>query len=137
MGLILDWPRSERPEASLSTKHETTSVNWQVVAIREFADAPNERQHTILVKTGAIEVHHFVIPAGDSVPTHQTQGEIIVHCLKGSVQIDAQSGHQELHPGEMLYLKVDDRFTLRAITNTSLLTTLILPQEDNGVELMG
>ena len=94
-------------------------------------------QQTLLVKTHNIKIVHFVIPVGQTIPTHEAQGEIILHCLQGRVSLAALGTNQELKAGQLSYFCVDEPVSIQAIEHASLIVTIIAAKEGENVELIG
>lgn len=109
----------------------------QIVFLQPLAAACETSRPTTLVKTPQIEVIQLFVPAGQNVPTHEAQGELIVHCLEGQFTLSALGNTYELKPGQLLYLLIDEPFSIQAIENSSLLVTIIAAKTGGHVELMG
>ena len=90
-----------------------------------------------LVKTPQVEILQLIIPAGRDVPTHQAQGDVVVHCLEGRASVLALGHSYELKSGQILHLSLDDQFSIRGIENASVLVTLIAAKTGGNVELIG
>jgi hypothetical protein len=59
----------------------------QIINVNVREDQDVACQTMPLLKTGALEIVRLFIPAGEKVPTYQAQGEVILHCLDGAVQL--------------------------------------------------
>ena len=79
----------------------------------------------------------LIVPAGRNVPTHQVQGELVVHCLEGRVSLLALGNTYELTPGQLLHLSIDEPFSIRGIDHASVLMTLIAAKTGGNVDLIG
>lgn len=90
-----------------------------------------------LVKTPQVEVIQLIVPAGQDVPTHEAQGELIVQCLEGRVSLFALGNSYDLTPGQLLHLSVNEPFSIRGIDHASVLVTLIAAKMGGSVELIG
>jgi quercetin dioxygenase-like cupin family protein len=86
---------------------------------------------TTLVKTDDLELIRLVLPAGKEIPLHQAHGKITVQCLEGRITFTAESKTQELTPGQLLYLVGGEPHALKALDDSAVLVTLILPQSRN------
>ena len=84
---------------------------------------------TTLAKTADLELIRLVLPAGKEIPTHKAVGEITVQCLEGRVAFTAQAKTQELSAGQLLYLSAAEPHSVKAIEDSSLLVTKVLPKE--------
>jgi len=84
---------------------------------------------TTLVKTSDLELVRLVLPGGKKIPTHKAPGEITVQCLEGRVAFTVGSKAQELIVGQLLYLSATEPHSVRAIEDSSLLVTILLPKQ--------
>ncbi|MDZ4819019.1 MAG: cupin domain-containing protein [Planctomycetota bacterium] len=82
---------------------------------------------TTLAKTSDLEAIRLVVPSGKEIPTHKAPGPITVQCLEGRVSFTANGKSQELGPGDFLHLATAVPHSLKAIDDSSLLVTIILP----------
>ncbi|MGD9128723.1 MAG: cupin [Planctomycetia bacterium] len=118
-------------------------MNKPLVKPGEFVDIqllggePGIRKKTILVKTANVEIIHLVIPESESIPTHEAQGEIILHCLEGRVSVSALEKTVELSSGQLFYFSVNEPFSIQGIEHASLIATIVAPQQGPAVELIG
>lgn len=96
-----------------------------------------ERQQFVHLSTPSFRAIQFVIPAGAAIPTHEAEGEIILHCLEGEITVNVGSARHNLTAGHLLYLAVNEAFTVCAVKNASLLATIIAPKDGDGIELIG
>ena len=109
----------------------------ETVDVHQLAAVLGTRQSAVLVKTANVEIIHSVIPAGEMIPTHEAQGEIVLHCLEGRASMSALGKTVELTVGQLLYLSINEPFSIRAIDRASLIVTIIAPQQGPAVELIG
>jgi quercetin dioxygenase-like cupin family protein len=84
---------------------------------------------TTLVKSNDLELIRLVLPAGKHIPTHEARGEITVQSLEGRVAFTASEKTQELTAGQLLYLSAGEPHSARAIEDSSLLVTILLPKK--------
>lgn len=82
-----------------------------------------------LVKVANLELIRLVIPAGKDIPSHKAPGEITVQCLEGRVVFAAGENSVELSAGQLLYLSAGEPHALKAIEDSSLLVTILLPKK--------
>ena len=95
------------------------------------------RQKALLVKTVNVEIIHVVIPAGETIPTHEAQGEIILHCLEGRVSLSALEKTLELKAGQLFYFCINEPFSIQGIEQDSLLVTMVTPKLGQSAKLIG
>jgi quercetin dioxygenase-like cupin family protein len=97
----------------------------EIIDIRPLADKLwDTKTHTVL-KTAQLEVLRLVLPAGKIIAEHKAPSDITVQCLEGSVKFTAPSGTQTLQAGQMLFLKAAEPHALEAVSDSSLLVTLL------------
>ena len=87
-----------------------------------------------LVKTAGLELIRLVLPAGKEIPSHKAPGEITVQCLEGRVAFTVEGHTQELTAGQLLYLTAGQPHFVKGIEDSSLLLTLLLPQNSAKAE---
>ena len=109
----------------------------ETVDVRRLGAAIGTRQKALLVKTANVEIIHVVVPAGKTIPTHEAQGEIILHCLEGRVFLFALEKTHELKAGQLFYFCINEPFSIQGIEQASLLVTIITPKLGQSVELIG
>ncbi len=107
------------------------------VDVRRLGAVLGSRQKAILIQTANVEMIHLVIPAGETIPTHEAQGEIILHCLEGRASVSALGKTVELTAGQLFYFFINGPFSIRGIERASLIVTIIAPQKGPAVELIG
>ena len=108
----------------------------QVVELPKSATT-DLNQKTVLIKTGEVQTTHLIIPAGSTVPTYEAAGQIILHCLEGRISMTARGETQELRAGQLLYLRLNEAFSMFAIEQASVLATVIVLKQGTAVELIG
>jgi quercetin dioxygenase-like cupin family protein len=105
------------------------------VKVREVQDVACRTMP--LLKTEALEIVRLLIPAGEKVPTYQAQGEVILHCLEGAVQLLALGKPQVLNAGQLVYLVLQEPFSLQGIEDSSVLVTMLAAQRGPRVDVIG
>jgi len=90
---------------------------------------------TALFKEKHLEVMRIVLPAGKRMPAHAVDGPITVQCLEGEVNIGIGDALRRLRVGDLIYLAGGARHELTAMTNSSLLVTVVLldPRDMPGI----
>ncbi|NHW02186.1 hypothetical protein HAV20_10185 [Pseudomonas sp. D-134-1] len=89
------------------------------------ADQLPELKSQALVSTPELEVMRLVLNAGHVVPSHAVAGSITIHCLQGSIEIQADGRWQTLRANDMVYLAGQAEHALQAITDTVTLVTIL------------
>lgn len=98
----------------------------EVIDIRPLADKLLKTKTHTLLKTEHVEVLRLVLPAGKVIAEHKAPSDITVQCLEGQVKFTAPRGTQTLLAGEMLFLNSAEPHAVEAISDASLLVTILL-----------
>jgi quercetin dioxygenase-like cupin family protein len=106
----------------------------EVIDVRPLGPALAGARTTALVKTEALEVIRLVLPRGKEIPTHETRGEVTVHCLEGRVAFTAGGVAHELESGQLLYLQCEQPHSVLGIDDASLLVTITFPRDSPPAE---
>jgi len=109
----------------------------EIVDVQQLVAEPMTRLKSLLVETANMKIVHLVIPAGETIPTHEAQGEIILHCLEGRVSFSALGNTYELKAGQFLYFHINEPISIQGIEQASLLVTTITAKLGQSVELIG
>ena len=81
---------------------------------------------TALFKEAHFEVVRIVLLAGKRLPAHAVDGPITVQCLEGEVAFGMRHEHRLLRTLDLIYLAAGTTHEFTAITNASLLVTVVL-----------
>lgn len=100
----------------------------EVIDVRPFGPALRDAVTSSLLKTSPLQLMRLVLPAGSGMPEHSVTGAITVQCLEGEAVVTTPSHRCELHPGQLVMLPENERHAVRAITDSSLLVTVLLRQ---------
>jgi quercetin dioxygenase-like cupin family protein len=98
----------------------------EVIDIQPLESRLKESVTKTLIKTDHLEVLRLIVPAGSSIDRHEVPGEITVQCLEGHVIFDSEGSDREMSAGTLLFLQGGTPHALRAITDSSLLVTILL-----------
>jgi quercetin dioxygenase-like cupin family protein len=100
-------------------------------------DSTESNRVTGVLRTPAVEILHIFVRADEDIPTHEPQGEVIVHCLTGRVGLKTDHVVHQLAAGEILYLRGNQPFSIKACEPSSLLMTILEPQTGGAISLIG
>lgn len=98
----------------------------EIVDLRPLGTAVATTKTATLVKTSSLELIRLVLPAGKQIAEHKVAGEITVQCLEGQVDFTAAGKTQRLSANQLLYLAGHEPHTLQAVTDASVLVTILL-----------
>jgi quercetin dioxygenase-like cupin family protein len=106
----------------MATHHASPS---EIVDLETWAqDLPNEHSKAI-VKTPDMELARLVFRAGGEFSDHKVSGPIVVHCIKGEIEFVAMGAARILKTDQLLYLMPDEPHSIRAISDSVVLLTII------------
>lgn len=81
---------------------------------------------TSLLKTPSLQLMRLVLPAGQGLPEHSVPGAITVLCLEGEAVVTTPSRRCPLRAGHLVMLEGGAPHAVQALTDASLLVTLLL-----------
>lgn len=105
------------------TSGQTTSVKPLGVDLK---NTPT----TALFKVPHMEVARLVLLAGKQMPPHAVAGPMTMQCLEGEIEIAFDGGSRRLRQGDLIYLAGNVRHDVTAVSDASVLMTIVLL--DNG-----
>lgn len=76
-----------------------------------------------LVRTDRFELIRLVLEAGSTIPTHSVGGYVSLHCIEGSVVVEAGESIR-LRPSDWVCLARKEPHSLKAVEDSSLLLTI-------------
>jgi len=97
-----------------------------VIDVRPLDNALSGAVTTSLLKTPALQLMRLVLRAGQRLPQHSVPGAITIHCLEGEAAVTTPSRTCDLRAGQLVMLTGGELHAVDAITDSSLLVTLLL-----------
>ncbi len=104
--------------------HHATS--GEIVNLRPLATPLQESQSSILVREEQLKVMRLVLPAGKTLPDHDVDGPITMHCLQGVVDVTTQDCRQTMRAGDFMYVAPTVSHTLLAMEDAAMLVTIVV-----------
>ncbi|MEX1229679.1 MAG: cupin domain-containing protein [Planctomycetaceae bacterium] len=101
----------------------------QIIDVRLLGTSIGEQKTHTLAKAEGLEIIRLVLTAGKVIPAHATAGEITVQCLEGHVVFTTMGKDLELTTGDLLFLTAHEPHAVRAVDDSSLLVTIVLPKK--------
>ncbi|GAB7548817.1 cupin domain-containing protein [Cupriavidus sp. 8B] len=101
-------------------------ASGQVASVLPLGERLAKTPTTAFFKESRLEVMRLVLTAGKHMPAHAVAGPITVQCLEGEVDIGVEGAHRLLRRGDLIYLESNVMHDVTAISNASLLVTLVL-----------
>jgi quercetin dioxygenase-like cupin family protein len=102
------------------------ALSGELINIRPLGSGLATAPTTTLYKSEHLEVFRMVLVAGHEMPEHEIAGEVTVQCLEGSVEFSIGTSRDLMQSGDLKCLAGGTRHALRAITDSSVLVTLLL-----------
>jgi len=99
------------------------AVSGEVVTLHRITDA--DAKTVALMKTPSFETVQLVLREGEHIPGHAVAGSLSLYCIAGAAEIALDGGERRLDAGDWLYLEPQARHAVRALTDTSLLLTIL------------
>lgn len=109
----------------------------ETIDLAKFSQAIPQNEELLLVRDGEVEITLLAIEAGQEIPTYEAAGQIILHCLQGCLSVNAYEENRELKAGQLLYLLLNEPFTIHAIEGSVVLATVVALKRGDNVELIG
>ncbi|QDT92643.1 cupin domain-containing protein [Gimesia algae] len=98
----------------------------ELVNVQPLGDALTSQKTYTISKTDDLELIRLILPAGKIIPTHRTPGQITVQCIEGQVLFSTMGQELNLEAGQLLFLLPGVPHSVQAVTDSSLLLTLVL-----------
>ena len=104
----------------MALHHAAPGETVQLASVR---DGPHPRS-VALVKTDGFEAAQLFLRSGERIADHAVAGYAILHCLEGSLVVEAPEQIQ-LGTGDWVYFERGRPHSLRALEDSSLLLTIL------------
>lgn len=103
----------------------------QVVDVSPLGDNLTSHKTHTLAKSEYAEIIRLVLPAEREIATHSAPGQIIIQCLEGRVEFSAMGDVRVLDSGKLFYLLPDEPHSVKAVEDSSVLLTILLPKRES------
>ena len=97
-----------------------------IIDVRPFGSGLEDAVTSSLIKTPALQLMRLVLRAGRRLPEHSVAGAITLQCLEGEAVLTTPSRSCHLGAGRLVVLDGGEPHAVRAVTDTSLLVTVLL-----------
>lgn len=98
----------------------------QALDVRPLGPRLADAKTSALFKSEDLEILRLVLLAGRSFPQHKVPGEVTIHCLEGSLDIQLEARSVRLEAGTLLFLTRHTVHAVHAVTDASALVTICL-----------
>ena len=117
--------------------NEPIAGSGEVIELPCLDEVSEADRSVLLVKSSNVRITHVNVPAGQTIPTHEAEGEVVLYCLQGQLLLSALGETHEIKGRELLYLSINEPFSIEAIDNSALMITVLMPKQGQNVELIG
>ena len=97
-----------------------------IIDVRPLGPGLRDAVTTSLIKTPTLQLMRLVLQSGLGLPEHSVAGAISVQCLEGEAVVTTPSRTCHLGAGRLVVLDGGEPHAVRAVTDTSLLVTVLL-----------
>ncbi|SNR95026.1 hypothetical protein SAMN05192560_1930 [Methylobacillus rhizosphaerae] len=104
-------------------------VPGEIIDISPFGDNFDTATSATLIRESHLEVFRFVLKAGKATPEHIAAGALTIQCVEGDVELASCGQTQVLKASTLVYLRAGDPHTVKALTDSTLLITILLERE--------
>ncbi len=98
----------------------------QVLDVSPLGSKVATTRTSALFKSRDLEVMRLVLTAGRSLPPHKVAGEITIHCIEGSLDIELETSSVRLDAGQLVYLDGGALHGVQARSDATALVTIAL-----------
>jgi quercetin dioxygenase-like cupin family protein len=77
-----------------------------------------------LVHRGHLRLLLFTFDAGGRLPEHRAPGHVVIHCLRGELDVEAAGAQYRLGSGEALVVDPEVPHSVEAVAESDLLLTV-------------
>lgn len=104
-------------------------LHGQIVDLASFPAKGTGASSRVLVKRPEFEVLCIDLPTGSSLPTHEVEGPVTMHCLQGELALTVDGERKEMPPGTWVLLDGGTSHAVRATRDSTLLLTIVFVRE--------
>ncbi len=113
------------PKERLAAPASRIDLSAAVAQLRAEPHAPvSGHGQLVLLKHGPLSVILFAFEKDGALKEHQTDGEVVIHVLKGQLTVDAGDESFVLTPGTFVALAAGQRHAVRAREVSDMLLTV-------------
>ncbi|HET9668240.1 MAG TPA: cupin domain-containing protein [Casimicrobiaceae bacterium] len=98
----------------------------EIIDVRPYGRALTEADSQLLVRTEHLEIFRYALPSGKAIQEHTAAGVMVAQCIEGAIAFTAKGRTQTLSPGDLLWLEDGVPHSLTALSDASLLVTILL-----------
>lgn len=97
----------------------------EVVNLAPLGEQLPQARSVAITKKPGFEALRLIMPRGTTIPRHAVPGNVMVHCLEGSIELSLASSSVVLNANEWVYLEHSEPHALKASQDSALLLTIL------------
>jgi len=98
----------------------------EIVSLAPLGKYLPEARSVAITKKAGFETLRLIMPAHSSIPRHAVPGNVMLHCLEGSIELSLPSSNVTLNAHDWVYLEHSEPHSLKALQNSALLLTILV-----------
>ena len=100
---------------------------------REPQDSAKKHRQISIFHKGPLRIVLFAFDTGGSLPSHRAPGAVVVHTLRGRIQVKTLHESYELATGQMLMLDPEVVHDVVAQEESDMLLTVTMSEQQRGM----
>jgi quercetin dioxygenase-like cupin family protein len=113
-------------EEAMALRH---AVSGEVIDLNNPGQNVADDVSTALFRTDDIEVLRRVLQPGQSVPSHEVNGDITMQCLSGKFKLNVHGKTQTVNPGQLVCVAACEPYSFEGEEETVVLMTIVRTRE--------
>lgn len=97
----------------------------EIVSLAPLGEHLPEARSVAITKKPGFETLRLIMPAYATIPRHAVPGNVMLHCLEGSVELFLSSSNVTMNENDWVYLEHSEPHSLKALQNSALLLTIL------------
>jgi quercetin dioxygenase-like cupin family protein len=115
----------EPPAERLAGAVQRIDLNDAISQLRaEPHRAKDGHRQVVLARQGSRSIVLFAFEQGGELKPHQTDGEVTIHVLSGTLEVTVDAGPLMLSEGQFVALAPSERHAVRAVQDSEMLLTV-------------
>lgn len=99
---------------------------------REPHDSAKKHRQITVFHKGLLRIVLFAFEAGGTLPSHRAPGSVVIHALRGRIQVKTLQESYGLATGQMLLLDPEVVHDVTAQEDSDMLLTITVSEQDRG-----
>ena len=116
---------------------EPTGLPAEMIELQRSERNLSVHDTVTLLQTPEFQLIQIRMPAGSGIPNYEAHGQVILQCLEGDISVHVQAQPHRLTPHQLLFLNVNEPFSISAAEDSSILATIVSPTSGREVDIIG